>query len=192
MKQVFNIIISGVGGQGLITLLKVLAGACFEAGFDVKTSELHGLSQRGGSVSVHLRFGKEVFSPVVAKRTGDLMIALEMQEALSMAEYSKKDSIFLINKYKTATLSDSLSEKQIQNSLEKIQRKHYFIEASNICQKELKSDIFCGMFLLGYAISKGFLPLQEQYLVSSIKKMMSEKHVESNLGALELAKKYGK
>ena len=56
----FNIVIVGTGGQGLITLLQIIAEAALASGFDVKTSELHGLSQRGGSVEVHIRFGKKV------------------------------------------------------------------------------------------------------------------------------------
>jgi len=57
----FNLVIVGTGGQGLITLLDILSSAAIKQGFDVKTSELHGLSQRGGSVEVHLKFGSEVF-----------------------------------------------------------------------------------------------------------------------------------
>jgi len=60
-KKDFNLIIVGTGGQGLITLLQILAEAALIEGYEVKTSELHGLSQRGGSVEVHIRFGKKFF-----------------------------------------------------------------------------------------------------------------------------------
>ena len=67
MLKNFNIVITGVGGQGLITLLDVISKAAFNKGLDIKTSELHGLSQRGGSVSVYIRFGKKVYSPMIPK-----------------------------------------------------------------------------------------------------------------------------
>jgi len=82
MEKDFNIIIIGTGGQGLITLLQVLAEAALIENYDVKTSELHGLSQRGGSVEVHIRFGKEIHSPLVSQSGADLVLALEIQESL--------------------------------------------------------------------------------------------------------------
>ena len=63
----FNIVIVGTGGQGLITLLQIVAEAALRVGLDIRTSELHGLSQRGGSVEVHIRFGKKIYSPLIAQ-----------------------------------------------------------------------------------------------------------------------------
>jgi len=63
----FNIVIAGTGGQGLITLLQVISEAAMAEGYDIRTSELHGLSQRGGSVEVHIRFGKKIYSPLVVQ-----------------------------------------------------------------------------------------------------------------------------
>ena len=67
-------IIVGTGGQGLITLLQILAEAALIEGYDVKTSELHGLSQRGGSVEVHIRFGKEIYSPLIFPGKANLIL----------------------------------------------------------------------------------------------------------------------
>ena len=84
----FNIVIVGTGGQGLITLLQILAEAALIEKFDVKTSELHGLSQRGGSVEVHIRFGKKIHSPLVAQASADLILALEAQETLKASTFA--------------------------------------------------------------------------------------------------------
>ena len=80
--KTFNIILSGVGGQGIITLLQILAEAAFVEKYDVKTSELHGLSQRGGSVVAHLRFGEKIFSPLIKATEADLILSLEISEAV--------------------------------------------------------------------------------------------------------------
>ncbi len=75
--KVTNIVIAGLGGQGVIKASDVLADAVFRAGYDVKKSEIHGMSQRGGSVSSDVRYGEEVFSPMVPPRCADFLVVLE-------------------------------------------------------------------------------------------------------------------
>jgi indolepyruvate ferredoxin oxidoreductase beta subunit len=77
MKPVKNIVIAGLGGQGVLTASDMLADAAFRAGFDVKKSELHGMSQRGGSVSSDVRYGQHVLSPMVPDGEADLLVVLE-------------------------------------------------------------------------------------------------------------------
>ena len=77
MDKVKNIVIAGLGGQGVLTASDMLAEAAFRAGFDVKKSELHGMSQRGGSVSSDVRYGKQVLSPMVPRGEADVLLILE-------------------------------------------------------------------------------------------------------------------
>ncbi|MDP2967041.1 MAG: 2-oxoacid:acceptor oxidoreductase family protein, partial [bacterium] len=95
----FNMLIVGTGGQGQITLLQVLAEAALIENLDFKSSELHGLSQRGGSVEVHIRFGKQIYSPMVSAGKADLILGLEMQESLMAANFAGLKTNFLVNKY---------------------------------------------------------------------------------------------
>jgi len=78
--SITNILLAGVGGQGILLASEILAEACMLAGFDVKKSEIHGMSQRGGSVVSHVRFGKQVFSPVVPAGEGDILFGFELLE----------------------------------------------------------------------------------------------------------------
>src|SRR4030043_2333488 len=94
----FNMVIVGTGGQGLITLLQIISEAVVFEGYDIRTSELHGLSQRGGSVEVHIRFGKKIYSPLIAQGRADLIFGLEMQEALRGIYFASKKTNFLVNK----------------------------------------------------------------------------------------------
>jgi len=187
MKKPFNIIICGVGGQGLITLLQIIAEAALLKGFDVKTSELHGLSQRGGSVSVHIRFGSKVFSPMASK--ADLILALESQEALNFVSFSDKNTFFLINKHQTPTLGDTVSEKTVKNNLEKLGRRSLFVPSTDIVQKELKKPVLAGVYLLGVALFKNLIPLEEKDIIASLKKLMPKQLLGINVKALQLAKK---
>ena len=82
MSDVKNILLVGVGGQGTILASKILTSGLMEAGYDVKMSEIHGMSQRGGSVSTQVRYGKEVLSPIVGKGSADVIVAFERMEAL--------------------------------------------------------------------------------------------------------------
>ena len=187
-NKIFNIIITGVGGQGLITLLQLLARIALNKGLEVRTSELHGLSQRGGSVSVHLRFGKQVFSTMVGQGKSDLILDLEQQEALSAAYFAFNKTIFLINQYQTPTLGETVSEKRIKSDLAKVSKKVFFLPANEICQKQLGSGVVAGMFLLGWAVKKGFLKFSDKEVIEAIKQTMPEKFWDLNIKALELCK----
>jgi indolepyruvate ferredoxin oxidoreductase beta subunit len=77
MNKVNNVVIAGLGGQGVLKASDILADAAFRAGYDVKKSELHGMSQRGGSVSSDVRFGEQVWSPMVPAGEADVLVVLE-------------------------------------------------------------------------------------------------------------------
>lgn len=95
-----NILISGVGGQGTILASRVLGKYALLSGNDCKISEIHGMSQRGGSVTTHLRIGKKVYSPVVWEGSADMIIAFETLEAARVKHYLKEDGILLVNEEK--------------------------------------------------------------------------------------------
>ncbi len=87
-----NVLIVGVGGQGVIMVSKVLAQICQEQGYQVKQSEVHGMAKRGGVVFSHVRFGETVWSPTIAKGKADVLIALEWAEGLRWLNYLKPDT----------------------------------------------------------------------------------------------------
>ena len=93
MSEVKNILLVGVGGQGTILASKILTNGLIEAGYDVKMSEIHGMSQRGGNVSTQVRFGEKVYSPIVGKGEADVIVAFEKMEALRWIDYLKDDGI---------------------------------------------------------------------------------------------------
>lgn len=89
MSDVKNILLVGVGGQGTILASKILTTGLMKAGYDVKMSEIHGMSQRGGNVSTQIRFGKKVYSPIIGKGQADVIVAFEKMEALRWIEFLK-------------------------------------------------------------------------------------------------------
>jgi len=99
MSEVKNILLVGVGGQGTILASKILSEGLAQAGYDVKMSEIHGMSQRGGNVSTQIRFGEKVYSPIIGKGEADVIVAFEKMEALRWIEYLKKGGKMVINDF---------------------------------------------------------------------------------------------
>ena len=103
-----NILLVGVGGQGIILASEVMADVFMEAGFDVKKSEVHGMAQRGGSVSTHVRFGPKVFSPLIKEGEVDIFMAFEELEALRYLHYLSPQPTILLNEQRLNPPSVSL------------------------------------------------------------------------------------
>ena len=189
-SKTFNMIITGVGGQGLITLLEIISKAALNKGFAVKTSELHGLSQRGGSVSVHIRFDGQVYSPIIPKGEANLVIALEIQEALNAVPYASSKTAFLVSKYQSPTMGQSVSGSYVRNALNKLGKKIFFLPADEITKKELGTSVVAGIFFLGFAAGKHLISLTENDIKKAVKEEMPEKYWDINMKAIDLAIKY--
>lgn len=191
MNKDFNMVIVGTGGQGVITLLQILAEAALIEGYDVKTSELHGLSQRGGSVEVHLRFGKKVFSPLVARANADLILGLEMQECLKSCYYAGSQTKFLINKFFIPILGQKpITEKAIVKEIQRFTKNIIVIPAADICEKELGKNVVAGVYLLSYAAHNKIIPLKPSSILKAIEQAVAKKYLELNKKAFKLAKRY--
>jgi indolepyruvate ferredoxin oxidoreductase beta subunit len=102
MKNKGDILFCGVGGQGIVLASEVTALALMEAGYDVKKSEVHGMAQRGGSVLSHLRYGKQVFSPLIAPGGADVAVAFELLESLRYIHYLHPASEVIVNTQRIA------------------------------------------------------------------------------------------
>lgn len=97
LNSIFNISLVGVGGQGILLTSDILALAAMHAGFDVKKSEIHGMSQRGGSVISQVRFGPKVYSPIIPDGQSDVLVSFERTEALRWGHLAKPGAHILVN-----------------------------------------------------------------------------------------------
>ena len=184
----FNIIITGTGGQGLITLTQIIAEAAMIQGYDVKTSELHGLSQRGGSVQTHIRFDKKIYSPLITPAKADLIIGLEISEALRNVSFANSKTILLANEYQLV-YPGSLKVDDIVKKINLLFKgKKHLVPASEICEKELKKEVVSSIYLLGYAIYNKIIPIKPESVLKAISKVVPKKYLEINKKAFELAR----
>lgn len=149
-----SILLVGVGGQGTILASKILTIGLMEAGYDVKMSEIHGMSQRGGSVSSQIRFGERVYSPVIDKKGAELLIAFEKMEALRWSDYVKEDGVIVVNDVEIPSMSIiNGTEKYADDVLEKLKTvaETKLINATEIAKK-LGNEKAANIVLLGTII----------------------------------------
>ncbi|OBW62504.1 MAG: indolepyruvate oxidoreductase [Dehalococcoides mccartyi] len=185
MKK-FDILIVGVGGQGVILASNVLCDAAMAAGYDVKKTDTLGMAQRGGSVVSHLRFSKEVRSPLISKGQTDLIIAFEKLESARYMEYLGSQTKAVINDMAMPPASISLglskypSDAEILDGYTRLGIKVDFI-AANQAVKELGNPKMLNIYLLGYAAR--YLPFDFEILTEAIKKRLPPKLLEVNLKA---------
>ena len=99
-----SILLVGVGGQGTILASKILSEGLVRKGYDVKMSEIHGMSQRGGSVTTHVRYGTKVDSTIVSEKSADVLVAFEKIEAVRWLDYLKDDGILIVNDFEIYSL----------------------------------------------------------------------------------------
>ena len=99
MSDVKNILLCGVGGQGIILASKILSMGLIKAGYDVKMSEVHGMAQRGGSVTTQVRYGEKVYSPIIGKGQADVLVSFETMETPRWIDFVKPEGKVVVNAY---------------------------------------------------------------------------------------------
>ena len=184
-NKTFNLIINGIGGQGVITLLTFIDEAAFVEGYDVRSSELHGLSQRGGSVETHVRFGKKVNSPLIENGKADLVLSMEMLEGLRETAKAGKQTKFLVDDF-VSPFQGSLPAEEIKKQFSLIKNEMHLIPASSICEEKLQNEIVSGVYLFGYAISKNLIPIKKESVLKAIDNIVPEKYKQLNINAFNL------
>jgi len=187
-----DLLITGVGGQGVVLASDIIGETAINAGFDVKKTDTLGMAQRGGSVVSHLRLAEKVWSPLIKEGEADLLLAFEKLEAARWSHYLKPGAIAIINSYEQPPLSVSLGQdaypgdKDIAAALKRRTDKIYFIDA-NKKAKELGNVRTLNILMLGcFSV---FAPLDVEVWKDSIARRLPENIREINLKAFEQGRK---
>jgi indolepyruvate ferredoxin oxidoreductase beta subunit len=183
-----SILLVGVGGQGTILASKLLTTGLLEAGYDVKMSEIHGMSQRGGSVSSQVRYGKEVFSPVIEVGGADILVSFEKMETLRWVEYLKPDghiisNNFRINSIPVLTGAAEYLEKDIDEELKRLNAA--VIDAGEKAVKLGNSKVM-NIILLGSLVK--IMKLEDINWEKIIRENVKEKFIDINIEAFNLGR----
>ncbi|TSK07890.1 MAG: indolepyruvate oxidoreductase subunit beta [Geobacter sp.] len=187
--KVTNIVLVGVGGQGILLAAEILSETFMLAGFDVKKSEIHGMSQRGGSVVSHVRYGKEVFSPMVPEGDGDILFGFELMESYRHLSLLKPGGTVVVNDLCIAPPSVLIGQEQYPADMAlKIQDLFpdcLLVDGQNLAIQAGNARA-ANTVLLG-AVSKR-LDIEEKYWVEAIEKMVPKKALEVNLKAFQMGR----
>ncbi|ADV65074.1 indolepyruvate oxidoreductase subunit beta [Desulfurococcus mucosus] len=153
MKTRFNLVLIGVGGQGIITLGRLIGLGCMHRGVDVSVAEVHGMSQRGGSVVVHVRIG-EGESPIIPVAGAHSIIAMEMLESVRSLVYANNDTTLVINDFLwPPPLSKYPSREAILTAISGKGLRHYVYDANKASMEVTGSPISSNVALLGFTLA---------------------------------------
>jgi len=183
--SIFNIVIAGVGGQGVLMASKVLAESALAGGMDVKQNEVHGMAQRGGSVISFVRIGKEVYSPVVVPGSADILISFEPLEALRYLHYLKPGGKLVYNRVtiNPSTVAAGLAKypADVEEQIAKGCANAQGIDALSIAKKAGNAKAV-NMVMVGAVVKS--LPLDAQIVEAVVRELSRDKGLEVNLKAL--------
>ena len=188
-EDVKNILIVGVGGQGALLASKTLGQVLLDAGYDVKVSEVHGMSQRGGSVVTYVRYGKKVYSPIVDKGQADYIVSFEMLEAARYTDYLKPDGKIIVN---TQTIDPmpviTGAVKYPENLEQKMKDAGFFVDAVDCLSlaQEAGTAKSVNIVLMG-RLSKYMYFAEEEWL-KAIEKLVKPQFLEMNKKAFALGR----
>lgn len=185
-----NILLTGVGGQGTILAAKMLTIGLMEEGYDVKMSEIHGMSQRGGDVTSQVRYSRErVWSPVIEKGTADIIVSFEKMEALRNLDYIRADGTVVVNSEEIPSMTVLTGEEEyapdVIEELQKTAKKVVVIDASRKAEG-LGNVKAANVILLGALVQA--MGLDDIDWEEIIRKTVKEKFVELNLKAFAVGK----
>jgi indolepyruvate ferredoxin oxidoreductase beta subunit len=184
--EIVNVLFSGVGGQGIILASKILTRCAYISGYMVKESELHGMAQRGGSVTSHVRFGEEIYAPLISKGKADYLVALEELEGLRYAYYLKPGGIVILNRKRVipSSLNPEIAPypEDVKSQLEAmgfhVDDVNAFEIANDMGNSKMENIIVMG-------ILSRYLPFTISAWETVIKESVPPKTIEVNLAAFQ-------
>ena len=187
--QTVNVMIVGVGGQGSLLASKLLGRLLLEKGYDIKVSEVHGMSQRGGSVVTYVRFGDKVYSPVIDKGQADFIVSFELLEAARWTEFLKPGGKIITNTQQIAPMPVIIGAAEYpQDLLEQMASKKLNIDALDALAlaEQAGSSKAVNIVLMG-RLSKYF-DIPEEAWMTAIEKSVPAKFLELNKTAFRLGR----
>ncbi len=186
-----NLLLCGVGGQGIVLVSKLVASCAMQKGYDVMSAETIGMAQKGGSVFSFLRFGEEIASPMFGRGQADLMIAFEPAEAVRMLPYLKKDGCIIVNTKPVMPVTAVLKASAYQGTemlayLKQNVSRLILVNGEKACH-EIGSPRVLNMIMLGTAVRHGLLPFSVSEAETAMRQNVRPQFAELNQKALAYA-----
>ncbi|MEM3873730.1 MAG: indolepyruvate oxidoreductase subunit beta [Candidatus Bathyarchaeia archaeon] len=196
MKE-FNIVLAGVGGQGILLAAEVLGTAAVKDGLNVRVGEIHGMAQRGGAVLCTVRIGENALSPMVTDGQADILLGFEPLETLRNAKYASERTLIIMGDEKIPPPELTLkgeSYPRMEEILERLRRfsKNIIIVEALRLAEEAGSAMMQNTVLLGALTATEKLPIKKESLIEALEELVLAKYAKMNVKAFELGYKYVK
>lgn len=191
----FNIVLAGVGGQGILVAAEILGTAALLEGFNVRVSEIHGMAQRGGAVVSNVRIGGDVFAPTVLDGQADVLLGFEPLETLRNLRLASKKTLIIMGDEKIPPLELTLKNMEYPNLeqiVEKIRvfTKNFIIVESKKLAAKAGSPFTQNTVLIGALSATGKMPVKTERILEALRELLSLKHLETNLKAFKIGYDY--
>lgn len=193
--KIFNMVLAGVGGQGILLAAEILGTAAVKEGFDVRVSEVHGMAQRGGAVVSVVRIGEKVFSPLILEGEADVILGFEPIETLRNAKYASEKTVIMVGDERipppVLTLKGESYPKMdvILERLKVFSEKIVTIEASKLAY-EAGSLMVQNVVMLGALAAAGKTPIKKENFMEALRELLPAKYLNVNVKAFELGYQY--
>jgi len=192
-RKCVNLIITGVGGQGILALSRVIGEAAMKEGYQAKIAEVHGMAQRGGSLVTQVRIGEGVKSPLIPKFTADLLVSMEVIESIRYLEYLKPNGHLVLNRYMLVPtgIQMALTLEDLLRSLTSLSDyKLLLIDAYEISSK-LGETRVANMVIFGFLLGGALLPISKNSAIEAMKTVLPPKFELVNIKAFNEGYKVG-
>ncbi len=187
MSKTTSIMIVGVGGQGSLLASKLLGRLLTDEGFDVKVSEVHGMSQRGGSVVTYVRFGEKVYSPIVTAGEADFIIAFEKLEAARYAPFLKADGKIIVNTQEIDPMPVIIGAAEYpKDVLSELSEKGLSVEALDALTPAVEAGSAKAVNIVLMGRFAKYFDIPKEKWITAIENTVNPKFVEMNKKAFEL------
>jgi len=193
----FNVVLSGVGGQGTLLAAEVLGTAAVREGLNVRVSEIHGMAQRGGAVVSTVRTGEKVQAPTILEGQADVLIGFEPIETVRSLRFASEKTVVLMSNKRISPSELAAKKmaypdmKDIVEEIYRFTRKLIIVETEKLA-KEAGSTITENIVLLGALAATEKLPVKSESLKEAIRELVPPKHMDMNVKAFKLGYEYVK
>ena len=192
MGKVYSLIFAGVGGQGSLLIADATSLAAVQAGYDAKQTEVHGVSQRGGSVETHVRFGEKVYSPLVTAGQADVVVGMEKLEALRFAHFANPEyGVILVNDFEIVPASvQGAEELYPHESVEYLKEKSLRVISmpASAMARDLGDGRMANVVMLG-GLSK-LLPISLEIWEKTLQMRIPKRYLSANLEAFDIGRSH--
>ena len=181
-----NIMIVGVGGQGTLLASRILGRVAIKEGYDVKVSEVHGMSQRGGSVVTYVKYGDKVYSPIIDRGEADIVLAFEILEAYRAMPYLKKGGKMIANTQKMNPMPVITGAMEYPSDIEKKLSEKINLQAVDALSLAEQAGTIKAVNVVLIGLLAKSMSVDKSVWIETIKETVPEKFIELNLKAFEL------